>query len=289
MAIINSFSFLLFSVNSVRNFINYNNSEVHLPSRMTNYEIFNRLHHQHEPLLLGNAWNAYSAQLFEKNGYKAIGTSSAAVAISLGFEDGEKISFDDLFFVVKKIIAGINIPLSVDMEGGYGNDMETIIGNIEKLYQAGVVGINIEDSTLVKDKQEMIPVDVFSKKLNKIKNHLSRNNMKMYINARTDAFLLKLLSDIEITLERAKAYENAGADGIFVPFIIDADSIKKVTAATSLPVNVLSTPGLPSFDKLTELGVRRISMGSSLFRSAYGHIETLMKNIIRRKTFSPLF
>ena len=116
-----------------------------------------------------------------------------------------------------------------------------------------------------------------------------KKNMKIFVNARTDAFLLKLLSAIDITTERVKVYENAGADGIFVPFIIDEDSIKKVTTATSLPVNVLSTPGLPSFDRLTELGVRRISMGSSMFRSVYGHAETLIKNISRRKTFSPLF
>jgi len=256
---------------------------------MTNYEIFYQLHYQQEPLLLGNAWNAYSAQLFEKSGYKAIGTSSAAVAISLGFEDGEKISFEDLFFFVKKIIASVSIPLSVDMETGYGDSVDAVISNIEKLYHAGVVGINIEDSALVNGKQQMLPVDIFSKKLRAIKNHLTTNNMKIFINARTDAFLLKLASGIEITTERIKAYENAGGDGIFVPFIVDQDSIKKITALTSLPINVLSTPGLPSFDRLTELGVHRISMGSSLFKSVYSHAETLIKNISRRKTFSPLF
>jgi len=256
---------------------------------MNKYEIFDQLHRQDEPLLLGNAWNAYSAQLFEKNGYKAIGTSSAAVAISMGFEDGEKISFDDLFFVVEKILASVSIPLSVDMEGGYGKDIDTIISNIERLYQAGVVGINIEDSAFIKGKQEMLPVDIFSKKISAIKNHLTGHNMKMFVNARTDAFLLKLLSSFEITLERVEAYENAGADGIFVPFIIEEASIRKITSATSLPINVLSTPGLPSFDVLTDLGVHRISMGSFLFKSAYNHVETLIKNISRRKTFSPLF
>jgi 2-methylisocitrate lyase-like PEP mutase family enzyme len=87
-----------------------------------------------------------SAQLLEKNGFKAIATSSGAVAATLGFEDGEKISFDDLVFVVKKIISVINVPLSVDLETGYGTTADQIAGNLEKLHSIGVVGINIEDS-----------------------------------------------------------------------------------------------------------------------------------------------
>jgi 2-methylisocitrate lyase-like PEP mutase family enzyme len=252
---------------------------------MSNYEIFVGLHQKGNPLLLGNAWNVHTAKIFENNGYKAIGTSSAAIANSLGYEDGEKISFEELFFIVKRILANVNIPVSVDMEAGYSNDIKEVIKNIEKLHDTGVVGINLEDSA----ERQLIPADKFSKKLNTIKNHLVKNNIKIFINARTDAFLFGVPSALEVTLERIKAYENAGADGIFVPFIADKAEIKKVTAATSLPINVLCVPNLPSFETLAELGVGRISLGSSAFRATNTSFENLIKNIITEKSVAPLF
>ncbi len=252
---------------------------------MNNYEIFIQLHQQNEPLLLGNVWNAHSAWLFEKNGYKAIGTSSAAIANSLGYEDGEKILFDELFFIVEKIIANVNIPVSVDIEGGYSNSITGAINNIERLSDAGVVGINIEDSY----QEGMTAVDIFSKKLSRIKNHLEKNNMKMFVNVRTDGFLLHLPSCLDVTLERIKAYEHAGADGIFVPFVSETDAIKKIVSSTSLPVNIMCMPNLPSFETLAESGVRRISMGNFLFKSIYNNLETMIKNINTEKSFASLF
>ena len=247
---------------------------------MNNYENFYQLHQQKTPLLLANAWNAKSAQLIEKNGYKAIATSSAAIANSLGYEDGEKISFGELFYVLQRIISCINIPLSVDMETGYSNNISEVISNIEKLIEAGVVGINLEDSQ---------GTALFLKKLSGIKNHLAKNNMQLFINARTDSFLLNLPSPLEETLKRLKPYEDAGADGIFVPFIKDTDVIKKITASTTLPVNVLCMPSLTSIESLAECGVRRISMGNFLFKAHYNHLDTLIKNINTHQSFSPLF
>jgi 2-methylisocitrate lyase-like PEP mutase family enzyme len=113
---------------------------------MNNYEIFYQLHQQKRPLILANAWNVKSAQLIEKNGYKAIATSSSAIANSLGYEDGENISFDELFYVVQRIVSCINIPLSVDIETGYSNNISEVITNIQRLVDIGVVGINLEDS-----------------------------------------------------------------------------------------------------------------------------------------------
>lgn len=256
---------------------------------MTKYEIFHQLHYKDNPLLIGNAWNAHSAQLLEENGIGAIATSSAAVAISLGYEDGEKISFEELLWIVQKIVAKVNVPVSVDLEGGYGNTVAAIVVNIEKLNQAGVVGINLEDSAFVNGKQQIVPADIFSKKISDIKTDLLKKNIEIFINARTDAFLLKLSSPLETTLDRIKSYQNAGADGIFVPFVYEEESIKKITAASSLPVNVVSMPGLPSFQKLSEWGVRRISMGSSLFRAGYKNIDLLIKNILDQQSFSGLF
>jgi 2-methylisocitrate lyase-like PEP mutase family enzyme len=252
---------------------------------MSSYEIFRALHQKGKPLLLGNAWNVHSARIFEKNGYTAIGTSSAAIAHTLGYEDGEKISFAELFFIVERITANTRLPVSVDMEAGYSSHIPEVITNIEKLHAAGVAGINLEDSV----QRQLIPAEEFGKKLEKIKNHLTRNNMRIFINARTDAFLFGMPSALSITLERIKAYENAGADGIFVPALTGEKEIKDITAATALPVNVLCVPGLPSFDSLAEWGVRRISLGSSAFRAIYSHFEQLSKKIIVGRSALPLF
>lgn len=247
---------------------------------MNNYENFYQLHQQNEPLILANAWNASSARIFEKMGFKAVATSSAAIANSLGYDDGEKISFGEMFYVVERILSGISIPLSVDIETGYSQDVSEVTGNIQKLHDIGVVGINLEDSQ---------GKEVFIKKLSSIKNHLEKNNLKLFVNARTDSFLLNLPSPLEKTLERLNPYQEAGADGIFVPFIRKPEDIKKVTAATSLPVNVLCMPDLTSVKTMAECGVRRISMGNFLFKANYNHLETLLEEINNRQSFSPLF
>jgi len=185
---------------------------------MSAYEQFFQLHYNHAPLLIGNVWDVVSARAFERSGYKAIATSSAAIAHTWGYEDGEKIPFDLLLKVVERVMSNVNIPLSVDMEGGYSRDISKIIQNIEKLYELGVVGINIEDS-VKGEKLYMQSVDDFQKVISSISSHLERKNIKMFLNARTDAFLHKLPSPITETVKRIKAYENAGANGIFVPFI----------------------------------------------------------------------
>src|SRR6185369_5339743 len=153
-----------------------------------------------------------------KKGFKAIATSSGAVAVTLGSDDGEKISFEDLLAVVSKMTAVVKVPLSVDLETGYGATAEKIVDNLEKLSAIGVVGINIEDSLRVNGR-ELVPVDVFNKKLSDIKSGLLKKNINIFINARTDAYLLNLPEPLAITMERIKAYQDAGADGIFVPFV----------------------------------------------------------------------
>lgn len=226
---------------------------------MNSFENFSNLHNQKSPLVLGNVWDAHSALVFQKFNYKAIGTSSAAVANSLGYEDGEKISFSELLVFVKRILNCVNIPVSVDIEGGYGESMSEITTNIEKLYDLGIAGINIEYSLVINDRQ-ILSIDEFSRKLDAIKNHLLKNNIKVFINARTDTFLLNIPSRLEETLKRIKAYEQAGANGIFVPCIVEKEEIKEIVQSTKLPVNVMCMPALPSFNELSELGVRRISM-----------------------------
>lgn len=256
---------------------------------MNKYELFKQLHRKDHLLVIGNAWNSKSAQLYEKNGFEAIATTSAAIANTLGYEDGQNIPFEELFFIVKRIAAVTTLPLSVDMEAGYSDDISTIIGYLEQLHSAGVVGINLEDSSKIQGKTEMMPEDVLAKKISGIQNGLAKKGIQIFINARTDGYLVNAPDKLAITLRRAALYESAGADGIFVPFIDNLEEIQTITNATSLPVNVLSMATLPSFDKLQKAGVRRVSVGSTTFRSTYNKLDTMLSAIKTSGSVQPVF
>ena len=162
--------------------------------------------------MLANAWNVKSAQVIEKAGYAAIGTSSGAIADSLGYKDGEQIPFDDLLYVVKRIGACVRLPLTVDFERGYTQDLATLQVHVQRLLDIGVAGINLEDAE---------GEEIYLRKLFCIKNYLVKTGQQLFINARTDGFLLKLDAPLETTLRRAKLYQDAGADGLFVTGVAD--------------------------------------------------------------------
>ncbi|MEJ7587710.1 MAG: isocitrate lyase/phosphoenolpyruvate mutase family protein [Ferruginibacter sp.] len=253
---------------------------------MDHFERFARLHSPGNPLLLANVWDAGSAKLVEQSGSKAIATSSAAVALSMGYEDGENLPFELLLETVIRIKKTISLPLSVDIERGYSNDTREIIQNIERLCDVGVAGINIEDSTADGKLQE---AGLFEKKLLAITEHLAQNKQRIFINARTDAFLLKIPDALSETKMRMQLYERAGANGIFVPFITDVNDVREVVNSTMLPVNVLSVPQVTDIVELTALGVARISMGSFFYRSVNKEMINKLLAIQQDSSFKHLF
>ena len=254
---------------------------------MNSFETFLQLHKNSTPLLLGNIWDVNSAKIFEANGYKAIGTSSLAVARSIGYEDGENLPFENLVQLAKRVIEVVSIPFSVDMEGGYSRTIDGITENIQKLHDIGVVGINLED-TIAGTTRQLQAVTDFQKTLSAIADHISRNNLKMFLNIRTDGFLLGMPTALNETLTRIETYKNSGADGIFVPCITNRNDIKEVVKATTLPINVMCMPGLPDFEELESLGVKRISMGGFLFNNIYDNVGKLSKAISTDKNFSAI-
>jgi 2-methylisocitrate lyase-like PEP mutase family enzyme len=247
---------------------------------MNHYEKFLQLHQQESSLLLANAWNVKSAQLIEKAGFSAIATSSGAIANSLGYEDGEKMPFNELLYIVQRIKASTIIPLTVDMERGYSDDLNVLKENIQKLIDTGVSGINIEDAQGEK---------IYLRKLESIKNYLSKTNQKLFVNARTDGFLQKLPSPLETTLKRASLYKDAGADGLFVPGVADVDLIKEITWDTTLPVNVVATPNLFDIETLEKSGVKRISMAGFLYGATYKHLGKISDAIVAKNSLEHLF
>lgn len=256
---------------------------------ISQFQKFKDLHNQNEPFLLSNVWNAQSANISEKLGFKSIGTSSAAIAHSLGYEDGENMPFSDYLFIIENIKKSITIPLSVDLESGYGNDEKTIISNISKLVNLGVVGINVEDS-IVKDNIRTLENEiVFSEKLNIISNYIKTNNIEMFVNVRTDTFLLNCENVMRETLKRIKLYEQFNIDGIFIPCITNQNDIIKIVENTKLPINVMCMPDLPNFNILKSIGVKRISMGNFINDFVYKNMAQVSEKIINEKSFNSLF
>ena len=144
---------------------------------MADYRKFKVMHTESQPLILGNCWNVQSAIALEKAGYHALGTSSAAIAESLGFQDGEDLSFEEYLFIIKRICSSTDLPVSVDMESGYGKNTEEIFSNILKLSELGVVGINIEDSLVENGERRIMDAKTFSEKMKEIIQKLKRNKV----------------------------------------------------------------------------------------------------------------
>jgi 2-methylisocitrate lyase-like PEP mutase family enzyme len=182
--------------------------------------------------------------------------------------------------VIQRIRSGTSIPLSVDFERGYTNDLSVLNDNIQKLIETGVVGINLEDAQ---------GEEIYLKKLSSIKNYLVKTNQQLFINARTDGFLQKIDSPLERTLQRARLYKDAGADGLFVTGVQDTAIIKEITANVSLPVNVVGGPKLSSVKLLSYCGVKRISMAVFLYNAAYKQVEKVVGEIKNEESFAPLF
>ncbi|MGJ1387550.1 isocitrate lyase/PEP mutase family protein [Sphingobacterium spiritivorum] len=222
--------------------------------------LFKQLHQQSTPLLLGNVWDAHSAQLAEKAGFAALGSSSHAIANLLGYEDGENITFEELFFIVQRIVKAVKIPVSVDFEAGYADDPETVARYVKQLSDIGVAGINLEDGQVEKGKRSLGSAQLLADKIKAIKSVTD-----IYINARTDTYVTKQEDALKQSIERALIYQEAGADGIFVPVIETKTDIQQFTTEVALPLNVFLTPNLPNFDELGELGVKRLSHGAKLY------------------------
>ncbi|MCJ8299839.1 MAG: isocitrate lyase/phosphoenolpyruvate mutase family protein, partial [Pseudomonadales bacterium] len=179
---------------------------------------FNVLHQQATPLMICNVWDVASSLTAEKLGFIAIGTSSAAIASMLGYEDGEEIAFEELLFIVKRILSCSKLPLTVDIEAGYSQDPLLTAAYIKTLAEVGVVGINIEDSR-VTDTRKLIDANSFAGYLSAIKGQLVKDKIDIFMNVRTDTFLLGKENALAETQKRARLYEMAGADGLFVPCI----------------------------------------------------------------------
>ena len=231
-------------------------------SRSDRHAAFVKLHDRSSLLLLPNAWDAASARIIAHAGAKAIATSSVAVATSLGFPDGNRLPRTDAIDAVRRIALAVSIPVTADLEEGFGETPEDVAETAAQAAEAGAVGLNIEDGTH--------PPERLAARITAISARMKRDDTPLFINARIDAFLRGHATPLEETLRRIRLYEAAGASGIFVPGAVKPDDIRAITSATKLPVNILTFPGLPPVADLQGLGVARLSGGGGIHRAAMG-------------------
>ena len=254
-------------------------------------EDFKKMHSKDDLLILPNAWDVASAVIFEKTGFKAIGTTSAGVAHSLGYSDGQKISKKDLLYLVEKLIQRITIPLTVDIEGGYGTTVKEIANNVRQIIQMGAVGINFEDSTS-ESINSLSSISVQSDKLKAITSIKKDLGINFFINARTDVYWLSIGDKekrLQLAIDRANAYIEAGADGIFIPGNLTKDTLKDLVKSIDAPLNVLPSKTNYSIHDLKNIGVTRMSLGSGPVRSSLAIIREISTELYTNKTLNTMF
>jgi 2-methylisocitrate lyase-like PEP mutase family enzyme len=247
-------------------------------SQGTNANHFRALHIKGEPLILYNAWDAGSAAAISAAGAKAIATSSAAVASAQGYDDGEDLPLELALQLVGRIVETVDVPVTVDFEGGYSDDDRELASNISKVLDVGVVGINFEDR-LVKGAG-MYSIEQQAKRIAVIRKAAEKKGIPLFINARTDVFLGQT-DDVAEAIERSRAYANAGASGFFIPGLMHDSDIRKIIEMSPLPVNVMVMDGVSPVDKLAELGVARVSYGPIPYFKAMGALKQEAEKLLR--------
>jgi 2-methylisocitrate lyase-like PEP mutase family enzyme len=244
-------------------------------------ECFAGLHVKGRPMLLYNAWDAGSAKAILAAGAQAIATSSWSVAEAQGYRDGEAIPIALAEQIVGRIAATVDVPVTVDFEGGYSEDDDELAGNIARLIDLGVIGVNFEDRVV--RGTGLYDIARQAERIAAIRETAGQQGVNLFINARTDVFFEHgddAAGAVPEALERAKAYTAAGASGLFVPGLVDTALIGRIVESTSLPVNVMVMDGVPSNDRLAELGVARISYGPIPYIVALKTLEQETRTVL---------
>ncbi|MEV4759654.1 isocitrate lyase/phosphoenolpyruvate mutase family protein [Micromonospora sp. NPDC049559] len=229
--------------------------------------LFRTLHTGDQPLVLVNAWDAASAGIVAAAGARAVATTSAGVAWSLGTPDGDTLDRDAAVALVRRVADAVTVPVSADIESGYGATPDDVAETIRAVLAAGAVGVNLEDAWHGGSAPLREVADQCAR-IAAARAAADATGVPLFLNARIDTYLGGG-ADLTETLERAGAYLAAGADGIFVPGVVDPETIGTLVKEISAPVNVMAGPGAPPVRVLADLGVARVSLGSAVAQAAY--------------------
>jgi 2-methylisocitrate lyase-like PEP mutase family enzyme len=254
----------------------------------TKAEAFRAMHQNPPILLLPNAWDVVSARIFVKAGARAIATTSAGIAFTLGYPDGEKVSREEMLQVVARIARGVDVPVTADIEAGYASTPLGLGETIRAVIDAGAIGFNLEDAT----GNSSLPLFEMEEQLARI--HAAREagdraGVAVVINARTDVYLAQVgepAGRFEETVRRANAYREAGADCLFVPGVTDLPTLTSLVGRISGPLNVLAGVGSPSVSELERIGVARLSVGSGIMRATLGVAREAANELLQKGTYA---
>jgi 2-methylisocitrate lyase-like PEP mutase family enzyme len=252
-----------------------------MTDQITKAKQFRALHVAGKPLILFNVWDAGSAKTVAAANAKAVATGSWAVAAAHGLPDGEKLPLDLAIANLKRIVEATDLPVSIDIESGYGAPVQTI----ERAIEAGAIGCNLEDS--FPHDGTLRPVSDQVANIEAARKMIDASGIPYFINARTDVFFQKGVqgneaSFLQSAIDRAKAYADAGADSIFVPGLVDVELVEKLVAASLLPVNVMLMPGMPDLKSYADVGVARLSYGPMPYSLAMNALGDAARSILGR-------
>jgi len=228
---------------------------------MSKFEQFAKLHVPGEPLVLFNAWDAGSAAAVAKSGAQAIATGSASVSMANGFGDGEDVPLQLAIANAARVVKAVELPVTIDFEGGYAEDASGLTANGRKLAATGAIGCNFEDQVVGTD--HLYDIADHAARIGALREGVGSD---FFINARTDLFL-KAKSEAhdeslaDQAIERGRAYADAGANGFFIPGLADLSLVERITKAVDLPVNAMHLPGGPSRAEWASAGIARVSHG----------------------------
>jgi len=250
--------------------------------------LFQRLHLGPEILVIANAWDAASARVFEAEGIRAVGTGSAGVAFSHGFVDDERIPRDVMLRAIAEMVAAVDVPVTADILAGMGDSVDAVVATVKEVIALGAAGVNIEDSTEV-GGAHLLDIEYQAEKIRAVCAAVEASGVPIVVNARTDAYWLKLGDEKErlrTSIERANRYRAAGAHCLFVPGTADRATLKTLVAEIAGPLNVLATPGCPPVAELQSLGVRRLSEGSGPMRASLMLVRRIARDLIDTGTYA---
>ena len=251
---------------------------------------FRQMHRGPKILVLPNAWDVISARIMEEAGFGAIATSSAGVAFTLGYPDGQKISREEMLARVTRIARAVKVPVTADVESGYGQRPEDAASTTLGVIEAGAVGMNLEDGT-GSSASPLVDLSRQVEKIHAVREAAMKSKVLIVLNARTDVFLDKVgpeESRYDATLKRAIAFRDAGADCVFVPGLSEREVINRLVKDVQCPVNILVGPGSPTVNELEGLGVARITVGSALMRATLGKVKKAVEELRNSGTYEAL-
>lgn len=249
-------------------------------------QLLRSLHKPGKPLVLFNVWDAVSARIIEELGAPAIATSSAAIAWLEGYADGQYISRDAMLTGVKRVTSAVRVPVTADLEGGYGLTVHDAAATARGAIEAGAAGLNFEDAG---EPGTVLDLDLQCERIAAMVEMGQRLGVPLAINARTDVFLDRIGPDdawrLDEAIERGKRFMQAGATSVFVPGVSDERTIATLTKEIPGPINVLASAAAPPVSRLAELGVARVSVGGAAIAHALGHFRAAAAHTMGEGTF----